>query len=126
MNEYVSRTVKMQAGTEIQKSVPAFLDSLYNYPNNGSTYQITFLEFGAKGCSACIRMEGVMDEIRILHPTQVNVVFLNILQPHNQNLMKYFGVAVIPTQILLNRNGEEFFRYSGFISTKKLLSKMNL
>lgn len=118
MNNYASRTIKLQAGSEIQ-SVPALLDSIYNYAKNGSTYQVTFLEFGAKGCSACKRMEAVMEEIKESYPT-VNVVFLNILQPENQKLMKYFGVAVIPSQIILNRNGEEFFRHSGFIQSNKL------
>jgi len=65
-------------------------------------------------------MESVMTEIRTKYPQTVNVVFLNILKPENQDLMKYFGVAAIPTQVLLDKEGKEFFRHSGYISTEEL------
>ncbi len=35
--------------------------------------------------------------------------------------MKYFGIASIPTQILLNKEGKEFFRHSGFIEKNDLI-----
>lgn len=34
--------------------------------------------------------------------------------------MKYFGVAAIPTQVLLDKEGKEFFRHSGYYSTEEL------
>jgi hypothetical protein len=43
---------------------------------NGIKYQVTFLEFGAKGCSACKRMESVMSKIRTKYSNRVNVVFV--------------------------------------------------
>ena len=49
-----------------------------------------------------------------------SAAFLNILTPKNQTLMKLYGIAAIPTQILLDKNGEEFFRHTGYISTSKL------
>jgi len=54
------------------------------------------------------------------------VVFLNILKPENQLLMKYYGIAVIPTQVLLDKEGEEFFRHSGFIFFDTFESKLFL
>ena len=120
LNDYVSKSMISLAGSEIKKTVPAFIDSAYNYNKNGRSFQFTFLEFGAKGCSSCKRMEGVMEEIRSKYPDRVNVVFLNILIPENQNMMKYFGIALIPTQVLLDKDGKEFFRHSGFISAEGL------
>ena len=38
------------------------------------------------------------------------------LKPQNQQLMKFFGVSAIPTQILLDKTGVEYFRHSGYIS----------
>ena len=52
-----------------------------------------------------------------------NVVFPNILKPENQNLTKLFGIADIPTQVLLDKNGKEFFRHTGFYSTEDLEQK---
>jgi len=120
MNNYVSGLIKQQASPEMTVWGNALVDSLYNYSANGLSYEVTFLEFGATGCSACKRMEAVLDEIRYKYPQQVNVVFLNVLKPESQNLMKLYGIATIPTQVLLNKGGKEFFRHSGFISTEEL------
>lgn len=103
-----------------KQDVTTLVDSLYNYSKSGLPYEITFLEFGSTGCSACKRMEKVMEEIREQYPQKVKVVFYNITIPKNQKLMKYYGVSVIPTQILLDNEGNEFFRHSGFISAKEL------
>jgi len=114
LNQWASTAVKAQAGETIQAASAITIDSLYNYATNGLNYHVTFLEFGAMGCSACKRMEKVMDEIAARYPDSVYVIFLNILTPKNQQLMKYYGVAAIPTQVLLDRNGIEFFRHTGF------------
>lgn len=126
MNNTISEMMKQQASPGLTRSGEALVDSLYNYSNNGAEFEITFLEFGSTGCPACKRMESVMEDIATKYPHRVNVVFLNILIPENQLLMKYYGIAVIPTQILLDKNGKEFFRHSGFISTGELEQKMIL
>jgi thiol-disulfide isomerase/thioredoxin len=126
MTGFASRMIKEQTSVEIQDAGAAFVDSAFNYVRNGADFTYTFLEFGAKGCSACKKMELVMSEIRAKHPDKVNVVFINVLLPENQNLMKYFGVVAIPTQVLLNKEGVEFFRHSGYISTNDILSEMKL
>lgn len=120
MNNTISEIMKQQASPELASSGEALVDSLYNYSKNGLNYEITFLEFGSTGCPACKRMESVLEEVRQKYPVQVNVVFLNILKPENQVLMKYYGIAVIPAQILLDKNGKELFRHSGFIPTNSL------
>jgi len=121
---FASKSIKAQAGSEIQNSESAFVDSAYNYSKNGVSYEITFLEFGAKGCSACKRMEGVMDQIRTKYPNHVNVIFKNILLPENQRLMKYYGIAAIPTQVLLNKAGKEFFRHTGYYPAEELIRNL--
>jgi thioredoxin 1 len=121
-----SDMIKMQAGTETVQSVSAYIDSTYDYTNNGHSYQVTFLEFGSSGCSACKRMEKVMEDIRLQYPEKVNVVFYNITSPKNRKLMKYYGISVIPTQVLLDSEGEEFFRHTGYIPTQELIKKMGI
>ncbi|MCF6357782.1 MAG: thioredoxin family protein [Draconibacterium sp.] len=120
MNNYLSEMMQKQVSPELAKSGNILVDSLYNYSTNGLNYKITFLEFGAKNCSACKRMEKVMEETRKKYPNNINVVFLNILKPESQVLMKFYGIASIPTQILLDKTGNEFFRHSGFISFAEL------
>lgn len=123
LNQTASTMIYAQLNENEKQDVTTLVDSLYNYKNNRLTYQVTFLEFGSTGCSACKRMEKVLKEIREQYPEKVNVVFYNITFPKNQNLMKYYGVSVIPTQILLDDEGKEFFRHSGFISAKELTQK---
>lgn len=120
LTEYSSRLMQSQADSLTIKSESQLIDSAYNYTNNGLSYQYTFLEFGAKGCSSCKMMEGVMDEIRKAYPDKVNVIFLNVRLPENQKIMEFFGISVIPTQVLLNNVGKEFFRHSGFYSAQDL------
>lgn len=125
LNNVASKAILKQVGAEITNSGLAYVDSLYNYQKNNSDYQITFLEFGSTGCVACKRMETVIKEIDEKYSSTVNVVFLNVSLPKNQNLMKYFGIAAIPTQVLLDKRGEEFFRHIGFYSTKSLSNQIN-
>lgn len=122
MNKYVSELMKQQAGEEVVFKASAYVDSVFNYQNNKKEFELTFLEFGAKGCSACKRMESVLDEVSEKHP-RVNVVFLNVMLPENQMLMKYYGIATIPTQVLLDVSGKEFFRHDGYYSYKNLLKE---
>ena len=125
MNKYLSKMMKAQAGSEIINSGLTYADSTFNYTKNRLNYQLTLLEFGSIGCSSCKRMERVMDEIIKKYPQTVNVVFLNILKPKNQVLMKYFGVASIPTQVLLDKCGKEFFRHSEYYSIDELILQIN-
>jgi thioredoxin 1 len=37
--------------------------------------------------------------------------------------MRYYGIAAIPTQVLLANDSEEYFRHSGFISSIELTKK---
>ena len=126
LTELTSKSIKAQADSDTKQSASAFIDSLYNYTKNGSDYKLTFLEFGATGCSACKQMEAVMAQIKRDYPNRVNVVFVNVLNKNNQSLIKYFGIALIPTQVLLNAEGKEFFRHTGYIPSEQLVLKLNI
>lgn len=120
LNGYLSQTLIANSSPEIIHHGNRVVDSLFNYSATNSTYKITFLEFGAKGCTACRKMEKVMDDIRAEYPEEVNVVFLNILEPESQMLMRYYGIASIPTQVFLNNKGKEFYRHTGYIPSHEL------
>ncbi|HAF30691.1 MAG TPA: hypothetical protein DCG75_16740 [Bacteroidales bacterium] len=124
MNNYLSDVMKSQATPRVNSMGAALVDSLYNYSENKMQYEITFLEFGSTGCSACKRMEKVMEKIQQNYPDKVNVVFYNITLHENHDLMKYFGIAAIPTQVILDKSGKEFYRHTGFISTPELTKEI--
>lgn len=93
MNNYMPGLIQQQASPVITASGEALVVSLYNYTTNGEKYELTFLEFGAKNCSACKRMETVLEEVHEKYPQKVKVVFYNVLKPESQNLMKHCGIA---------------------------------
>jgi thioredoxin 1 len=112
--------MKEQAGTEATLLVEKQMDAKYNYLQNKQNFEFTLLEFGSTGCTVCKQMEPVLEEMRKLEKPKVNVIFLNIMHPENLSMMKYFGISAVPMQILLDKQGKEFFRHYGFISVEKL------
>lgn len=120
LTRYLSNTMVKNTAPRTLNGGAAFVDSAYNYSKNGLAYQITFLEFGAKGCSACKRMESVLEQVKQEYSSSVNVVFCNVTLPVNHDLMKYYGIVAIPTQVLLDQNGREVFRHTGYFSKEEL------
>jgi len=120
MNNLVSKKMAEQARAETKKNISKVVDSAFNYQKNGQAYKITFLEFGATGCISCRKMELVMKEVREKYLQTVNVIFYNVLLPENQDFMKYYGIAAIPTQVLLSPSGKEIFRHTGYYSFDEL------
>jgi thioredoxin 1 len=120
MNSFVTKKMKEQTSVNVKKSISQLLDSAFNYQKNRKGFGITFLEFGATGCVSCKKMEIVMREVKEKFPKKVNVKFYNILLPGDQDIMKYFGIAAIPTQVLLDSSGNEVFRHTGYFSTAEL------
>lgn len=123
LNNFISKKMKEQAGATTTLSVETQLDSAYNYTQNGKSFDFTLIEFGSTGCTVCKQMEPVLEEVRKFENPKVNVVFLNIMHPENLAMMKYFGISAVPMQILLDKQGKEFFRHYGFISAADLVAK---
>ena len=60
------------------------------------------------------------EKIKTEYKGKVNVVFMNLMEPESKRFFEYYGVATIPTQILLDRKGKEFFRHTGFYPADEL------
>jgi thioredoxin 1 len=125
LNNFISKKMKEQAGAETTLSIEKLIKSKYNYSKNAQNFEFTLLEFGSTGCTICKQMEPVLEEIKNSDKPKINVVILNIMHPENLPMMKYYGISAVPMQILLNKQGKEFFRNYGFISSNDVLSKLN-
>ena len=78
----------------------------------GAAPKVTFLELGANSCVPCKEMKPVMKGIEQAFGDQVEVIFYDVWEdpaPANE-----YGIQMIPTQIFLDENGEEFHRHTGF------------
>lgn len=123
--EWISKSQRNQLSQNQATTIGDNINTLYNYANNGENYEFTFLEFGSTGCSACKQMERVMEQIKAKYPNKVKVVFISVVDSSNKDLMNYFGVSAIPFQVLLDRNGKEFYRHTGYISETDLAKHFN-
>lgn len=119
MMNAVGRGMQKSVSVAQKDSLEVAISDLYNYAQNGQSFQYTFLEFGSVGCAACKQMETIMEEIKESR-TDVKVVFINITKADNKKLSKYFGIAAIPTQVVLDKESKEIFRHTGYISSKEL------
>lgn len=117
---YASRNMTDRMEQSEKNVVEDSLSALYDYNTNKKSYEYTFLEFGSVGCHSCRQMEDVMETIKQEYGSRVNVVFVNVSLKKNRDFVDYFGIATIPTQVLLDKNGKEFFRHSGFLSAEDL------
>lgn len=121
---YASKGMQHQI-TPISKGI--FADSvaqLYNYTNTDKNYQYTLLEFNGAGCNVCRKMEKELDELNKTHGRRINIVIYQMTRPNGLQWGKYYGVVMIPTQIILDHTGKEIFRDTGFMSKEDLLKQM--
>lgn len=118
--EYVSKGMSSQMSESKQKIVSSIISDKFDYTDNGLQYSYTFLEFGSVGCSICRQMQSVMETIRSDYSGSVNVVFVNVAEAENIDIVNYYGIVSIPTQVLLDNSGKEYYRHSGYISAEDL------
>ncbi len=91
--------------SEVSLSVEQKIQSAYNYTKNSENYDFTFLEFSSTGCTSCTLMEPVLEAVKNAKDIKVNVVFMHIMKPENQDWMKYYGISAVPLQVLLIEKG---------------------
>lgn len=122
---YISQNKIEKLSIVVKDTVANYITKNYNYSQNGENYEYTFLEFGSTGCYACRQMEKVMEEIESSYKNKVKVVFINVMKKETKELSDYYGIATIPTQVLLDKKGREFFRHTGFFPTEDLEKKFS-
>lgn len=78
------------------------------------------VDVGSTTCKPCKMMIAVMDELSNEYPGQLEVTFIDIKE---RDQATPYGIRAIPTQILYDRKGEEFFRHEGYYSKQDILKK---
>lgn len=123
LNNFISENMKDLIADETVVSLEELIATKYNYTKNGLDYEFTILEFGSTGCTICKQMETELGKIKRSKSNKINVVFLNTNYLENQNFVKFYGISAIPMQVMLNKNGVEFFKHYGFISAEDMIEK---
>lgn len=82
--------------------------------------KVTFIELGSKNCIPCKKMEPIMEAIKKKYPEQVEVKFYDVRTNEGRPYAKKYGIRVIPTQVFLDAEDNEFYRHQGFFPQKEL------
>jgi len=82
---------------------------------------VTFVELGSVNCIPCKMMQPVMEEIEKEYGTQVKVVFHDVWTEAGRPFAEKYQIRGIPTQVFLDKNGNEFFRHMGFYPKEEIV-----
>jgi len=66
-------------------------------------------------------MQPVMKSIEAKYDKDVKVVFHDVWTETGAPYAKHYGIEAIPTQVFLDKNGNEFFRHVGFFPEEELV-----
>jgi thioredoxin 1 len=86
-----------------------------------TAHEVTFVELGSKNCIPCKMMQPVMDKIEKSYAGKVKVVFHDVWTDEGRPYGQKYGIRAIPTQVFLDKNGEEFFRHTGFFPEEAIV-----
>jgi thioredoxin 1 len=83
--------------------------------------RVIFVELGSVNCIPCRMMQPIMEEIKNEYRGQVRVVFYDVNTNAGRIWAIHYEIRVIPTQVFLDKNGEEFFRHEGFFPKDEIV-----
>lgn len=81
------------------------------------------LDLGAKKCLPCKMMVPVLNALKKEYAGVLNIEFIDVWEPKNQEKAGLYKIKSIPTQIFINPTGKELWRHAGFISKEDILTK---
>jgi thioredoxin 1 len=87
-----------------------------------SKHTVTFIELGADRCVPCKAMQPVIREIAREYKGTIQVVFYDVWK--NPEFAKDYGIQLIPTQVFIDKNGQEIFRHVGFYAKDEIISML--
>jgi len=93
---------------------------------NTTGIKVTFIELGSVGCIPCDMMQPILSEIRKEYEGQVNVLFYNIKSISGRPYAEKYKVQLIPTQVFLDKDGNEYYRHVGFFPKDEVVKILEL
>ncbi len=84
--------------------------------------KVTFIELGSVNCIPCKMMQPVMEAIEKDYKDQVKVVFHDVWTDEGRPYASQYNIRIIPTQVFLDKDGNEFARHEGYMSKEDLVA----
>jgi len=93
------------------------IDDLLNKANKEG--KVVMLELGSVGCIPCEQMKPVMQKLTDNYKGKLEVIFVDVRADRKTG--RRFGVAMLPTQVFLDRDGKEFHRHIGYFGYEEIV-----
>ncbi|MBI5574343.1 MAG: thioredoxin family protein [Elusimicrobia bacterium] len=87
---------------------------------------VTFIELGSVKCIPCKMMQPIMKEIEKEFAGRVNVIFHDVWTEEGRPYAEKYKIRLIPTQVFLDKNGNEYFRHEGFFPKQELVKILEM
>ena len=97
-------------------SSAAGIDDILN--NSKKEGKVVMIELGSVGCIPCEQMKPIMEKMRTNYKGKLEVLFIDVRKDHENT--RRFGVTMIPTQVFLDKAGNEFHRHIGFYAYEEI------
>ncbi len=110
----------MKKITQLLFVLPLALLTLVSCAQEKATPKVTFIELGSVRCIPCQKMQKVIKQVEEKYPNQVKTVFYDVWTPEGKKASEAFEFDLIPTQIFLDENGEEYARHEGYFEFDEL------
>ncbi len=110
-------------GNETDKSEE---QSAFEKETGVDTVKVTFIEIGSLECVPCKMMQPIMEEIEDEYKEQVEVVFYDVWTDEGSPYAQKYDIKVIPTQIFLDKDGNEYFRHEGYFPKDDLVKVLKM
>ena len=83
--------------------------------------KVTFIELGSVRCIPCKKMQPIMEAIEKEYEGQVKVIFYDVWTREGKPYAAKYKIKLIPTQVFLDKDGNEYFRHVGFFPKEELV-----
>ncbi len=87
--------------------------------------KISLIELGSKKCTPCKKMKPILSAIKEQYEGQVKVVFHDIKTRQGRLVAKEYKIRIVPTQVFVDKEGNELDRHEGFFSKKEIIEVLN-
>ncbi len=89
-------------------------------------HNVTFVELGSVNCIPCVKMQAIMRDIEREYGSQVAIVFHDVWTEAGRPYARQYGIRVIPTQVFLDQDGNEYFRHEGYFPKAQLIEVLRI
>lgn len=82
------------------------------------------IDLGRGKCIPCKRMAPILKELADVYQGRAIIEVIDIGEPGGREMASRYKVRMIPTQIFLDREGNEVWRHEGFLPREDIVQKL--